>query len=29
MPLVGLRVIAEEERLGLDLTQHGESAYND
>ena len=27
--LVGLRVSAEDEDLGLDLTQHGESAYND
>ena len=27
--LVGLRVSAEEEDTGLDLTQHGESAYND
>ena len=27
--LVGLRVSEEEETLGLDLTQHGESAYND
>ncbi len=27
--LVGLRVNEEEESLGLDLTQHGESAYND
>jgi Amt family ammonium transporter len=27
--LVGLRVTAEEEDSGLDLTQHGESAYND
>jgi len=26
---VGLRVSAEEEYTGLDLTQHGESAYND
>jgi ammonium transporter, Amt family len=26
---VGLRVSAEEEDSGLDLTQHGESAYND
>jgi len=26
---VGLRVSEEEEFLGLDLTQHGESAYND
>jgi Amt family ammonium transporter len=26
---VGLRVTAEEEDSGLDLTQHGESAYND
>ena len=26
---VGLRVSEEEENLGLDLTQHGESAYND
>lgn len=27
--LVGLRVSAEDEHAGLDLTQHGESAYND
>ncbi len=27
--LVGLRVSAEDEHSGLDLTQHGESAYND
>ncbi|HWV98424.1 MAG TPA: hypothetical protein VNZ64_01905 [Candidatus Acidoferrum sp.] len=27
--LVGLRVTEEEENLGLDLSQHGESAYND
>ena len=27
--LVGLRVSAEDEDAGLDLTQHGESAYND
>jgi ammonium transporter, Amt family len=27
--LVGLRVSPEEEHSGLDLTQHGESAYND
>jgi ammonium transporter, Amt family len=27
--LVGLRVTEEEESLGLDLSQHGESAYND
>ena len=27
--LVGLRVTPEEEDSGLDLTQHGESAYND
>ena len=26
---VGLRVSPEEEHSGLDLTQHGESAYND
>ena len=26
---VGLRVSAEEEASELDLTQHGESAYND
>lgn len=26
---IGLRVTAEEEHSGLDLTQHGESAYND
>jgi ammonium transporter, Amt family len=27
--LVGLRVSEEDESLGLDLSQHGESAYND
>jgi ammonium transporter, Amt family len=27
--LLGLRVSEEEETLGLDLSQHGESAYND
>ena len=27
--LVGLRVSEEDESVGLDLTQHGESAYND
>ena len=27
--LVGLRVSEEDENLGLDLAQHGESAYND
>ncbi len=27
--LVGLRVSNEDEDTGLDLTQHGESAYND
>ena len=27
--LLGLRVSAEDEHAGLDLTQHGESAYND
>jgi len=27
--VVGLRISEEEETLGLDLTQHGESAYND
>jgi ammonium transporter, Amt family len=27
--VVGLRVSEEEETLGLDLSQHGESAYND
>jgi Amt family ammonium transporter len=26
---IGLRVTEEEETLGLDLTQHGEKAYND
>ena len=26
---IGLRVSPEEEHSGLDLTQHGESAYND
>ncbi len=25
---VGLRVTEEEEQIGLDLTQHGEAAYN-
>ena len=25
----GLRISEDEESLGLDLTQHGESAYND
>ena len=27
--LVGLRVTEEDEFVGLDLTQHGEKAYND
>jgi len=27
--LVGLRVQEEDESMGLDLSQHGESAYND
>jgi ammonium transporter, Amt family len=27
--VVGLRISPEDETLGLDLTQHGESAYND
>ena len=27
--VIGLRVSAEEEDSGLDLTQHGERAYND
>ena len=27
--LVGLRVDEDEESLGLDLSQHGEKAYND
>ena len=27
--LIGLRVSPEDEDTGLDLTQHGESAYND
>ncbi len=27
--LVGLRVLPEEERAGLDLSQHGENAYNE
>jgi len=27
--VIGLRVSDEEEDSGLDLTQHGESAYND
>ena len=26
--LVGLRVTEEDERLGLDTTEHGETAYN-
>jgi Amt family ammonium transporter len=26
--LIGLRVQPEEERAGLDLSQHGENAYN-
>jgi Amt family ammonium transporter len=26
--IVGLRVSAEEEEAGLDITQHGEEAYN-
>jgi Amt family ammonium transporter len=26
--VVGLRVTEEEEREGLDITQHGESAYH-
>ncbi len=26
--IVGLRVTEEEEREGLDVTQHGESAYH-
>ena len=26
--IMGLRVTAEEEELGLDLTQHGETAYS-
>ena len=26
--VVGLRVTEEEEREGLDITSHGESAYN-
>jgi Amt family ammonium transporter len=26
---IGLRVTDEEEFVGLDLTQHGERAYND
>ena len=25
---IGVRVTAEEEKIGLDLTEHGESAYN-
>jgi ammonia channel protein AmtB len=25
---MGLRVTAEEEEMGLDLSQHGETAYN-
>ena len=27
--LIGLRVDEDEESLGLDLSQHGEKAYND
>jgi len=27
--VIGLRVSEEEETLGVDLSQHGESAYND
>jgi Amt family ammonium transporter len=27
--LFGLRVTEEEETLGLDLSQHGENAYNE
>ena len=27
--LVGLRVDQEDESLGLDLSEHGESAYNE
>ena len=27
--LIGLRVDIEEESMGLDLTQHGESTYNE
>ena len=27
--VIGLRVSEEEETVGLDLSQHGESAYND
>ncbi len=27
--LVGLRVSEEEESAGLDITQHGEAAYNE
>lgn len=27
--LVGIRLTEEQETLGLDLSQHGESAYND
>ena len=26
---IGLRVSEEEERIGLDVTSHGERAYND
>jgi Amt family ammonium transporter len=26
---IGLRVTQEEESMGLDLTQHGERAYNE
>jgi len=27
--VIGLRVDQEEESIGLDLSQHGESAYNE
>jgi ammonia channel protein AmtB len=29
IPVVGLRVIEEDEMLGLELTQPGEKAYNE
>jgi len=29
IPVVGLRVIEEDEMLGLELTQHGEKACNE
>jgi Amt family ammonium transporter len=27
--IVGLRVVAESEHAGLDVSEHGESAYNE